>query len=224
MSQEKQKKQAKELPFAWHWQETLIAGQPRPLAVASDPDAMLIDACKRQDEGETGVIDPFWATTWRAASGIDRFMDRLELADRRVLEVGCGTGHAGMAAAARGAQVTLTDGVEDPLHLVRMSLERNSLQARVRLLRLGQDRIEGERFDVILGSDVTYLRELWTQLLDCFEEQLTQEGVALLSDPMRLIANEFCDWIKQKPWQTTVHSISMDDDPDHPIRVIELRR
>ncbi len=60
----------------WRWQDTLIAGKTRPLAVASDPDAMLIDACERQDAGETGVIDPFWAATWRAAAGLDRFLDR----------------------------------------------------------------------------------------------------------------------------------------------------
>ena len=102
----------------WKWETTPIAGQPWQLAVAADPDAMLIEACERQDAGEEGVIDPFWAATWRAAAGLDRFLDTLAPLDGcRVLELGCGTGHAGLAAALRGAKVTLTDGVEDPLHL-----------------------------------------------------------------------------------------------------------
>ena len=78
--------------FAWHWQQVHVAGKQVRLAVASDPDGMLIDACERQDAGEKGVIDPFWATTWRAAAGLDRYLDRLQLEGQRVLEVGCGTG------------------------------------------------------------------------------------------------------------------------------------
>ena len=47
--------------FQWHWEELAIAGEIRKLAVASDPEGMLIDACERQDAGEQGVVDPFWA-------------------------------------------------------------------------------------------------------------------------------------------------------------------
>ena len=46
--------------FQWHWEERNIAGEIRKLAVASDPEGMLIDACERQDAGEKDVIDPFW--------------------------------------------------------------------------------------------------------------------------------------------------------------------
>ncbi len=91
------------IPFAWHWETTRIAGADRTLAVATDPDGMLIDACERQDAGEQGVIDPFWATTWRAASGLDQFLANRDLCGVRVLELGCGTGHAGIAAGLKGA-------------------------------------------------------------------------------------------------------------------------
>ena len=72
----------------WRWEQTPIAGQSWSLAVASDPDAMLLDACQRQDAGEKDVIDPFWATTWRAASGLDQFLDSQSLEGRSVLELG----------------------------------------------------------------------------------------------------------------------------------------
>ena len=32
----------------WQWEETQIAGRSWPLAVAADPDAMLLDACGRR--------------------------------------------------------------------------------------------------------------------------------------------------------------------------------
>jgi predicted nicotinamide N-methyase len=206
----------------WCWQDTPIAGRIWPLAVASDPDAMLIDACRRQDAGEPGVIDPFWATTWRAAAGLDRFLDRLDLHGQSVLELGCGTGHVGIAAALRGAQVVLTDGVDDPLHLVRLSTHPIRQRCRVQRLRFGVDRLP-QTFPIILGSDVTYLRELWPELLQCFRDHLQPGGLVLLSDPFRIIAKEFRGWLADKPWHYTEHTVTLDDDPEHPIRVMELR-
>lgn len=219
------------LGFAWHWEDTLIAGRMRPLAVASDPDGMLLDACRRQDEGEQGVIDPFWATTWRAASGLDRYLDRVEINGQRVLEVGCGTGHAGIAAILRGANVTMTDGVDDPLHLVRLSLSRLGLKADVRVFRLGEDQITSsdgsvQKFPFMLGSDVTYLRELWPALLVSADEHLSDDGRLLLSDPNRVIANEFRDWLRTNgtSWIYNEDSITLEDDPEHPIRIMCLSR
>lgn len=210
--------------FAWHWQSTLIAGTDVPLAVASDPDGMLIEACERQDAGEEGVIDPFWAATWRAASGLDRYLDRIDVTGMRVLELGCGTGHAGIAAAMRGANVTLTDGVDDPLLLVRMSTRNIADRCRVMRLRFGIDQIDEAPFPLILGSDVTYLRTLWPELDQCLKSHLADGGEVLLSDPFRIIANEFSDWIVDRDWNYTEHQIDMTDDPEHPIRVMRLTR
>ncbi|TWT81783.1 putative methyltransferase [Planctomycetes bacterium CA13] len=211
--------------FKWQWDEVLIADQPYRLAVAADPEGMLIEACERQDAGEEGVIDPFWATTWRAASGLDRYLDRIVLDDVPVLELGCGTGHAGIAAVLRGARATLTDGVDDPLLLVRMSVlnlsQQNQAKCNVQRLRFGIDKIE-TKFPVILGSDVTYLRTLWPELDHCLRDHLADGGEVLLSDPYRIIANEFRGWIQDRGWHYVEHKIDLADDPEHPIRVMRL--
>lgn len=212
-----------DVPFAWRWDDVIVAGRPWRLAVADDPDGMLIDACQRQDAGEVGVIDPFWATTWRAAAGLDRFLERSDLDDTPVLELGCGTGHAGIAAALRGARVVLTDGVEDPLMLVRKSIAPVADRCRVLRLRFGIDRLHGERFPMVLGSDVTYLRSLWPQLETCLRDHLAPGGEVLLSDPFRIIANEFRQWIRPRGWLYEEYSLDLEDDPRHPIRVMRLR-
>ncbi len=208
--------------FQWHWEEIAVAGKMRRLAVASDPEGMLIDACERQDAGEEGVIDPFWATTWRAASGLDRFLDQVQLTQLRVLELGCGTGHAGLSAACRGSSVVLTDGVTDPLLLVKMSTWEYRERCEVRQLRFGLDRIEGPRFPLILGSDITYLRTLWPELDRCLQDHLADGGQVLLSDPYRIIANEFREWIQERNWSYVEHKVELDDDHEHPIRIMQL--
>lgn len=210
--------------YAWHWAPQRVAGRPWKIATASDPDGMLVDACKRQDAGEKGVIDPFWATVWRAAAGLDQFLDRYSLSGQRVLEVGCGTGRAGLAAALRGAHVTLTDGVSDPLLLVQLTTAMVEPRCTVRRLRFGLDRLTSEApFPLILGSDVTYLRELWPVLDQCLRDHLALDGEVLLSDPYRLIANEFRDWIRNRGWDYCEHKIELDDREEHPIRVMQLR-
>ncbi|TWU44024.1 putative methyltransferase [Novipirellula aureliae] len=208
--------------FRWQWDDLSIANQPFRLAVASDPEGMLIEACERQDAGEKGVIDPFWATTWRAAAGLDRYMDQIDLGGVPVLELGCGTGHAGIAAMLRGADVTLTDGVDDPLMLVRMSVWELRDRCTVQRLRFGLDRIDA-KFPVVLGSDVTYLRSLWPELDKCLRDHLADGGQALLSDPYRIIANEFRGWIQEHGWNYTEHKIDLADAPEHPIRVMCLK-
>lgn len=209
--------------FAWHWAPVRVAGQPWKIATASDPDGMLIEACQRQDAGESGVIDPFWAAVWRAAAGLDAYLERFDLTGRRVLEVGCGTGRAGLSAALRGAQVTLTDGVSDPLLLVQLTVAKLADRCRVRRLRFGLDVLPEAPFPIILGSDVTYLRQLWPELDECLRQHLAPGGTVLLSDPCRIIADEFRDWIQHRGWQYREERVVLDDDPEYPIRIMRLR-
>jgi hypothetical protein len=96
-------------------------------------------------------------------------------------------------------------------------------RCEVRQLRFGIDRMEGPGFPLILGSDITYLRTLWPELNQCLREHLAEGGQVLLSDPYRIIANEFRDWIQENGWSYSEHKIALKDDPAHPIRVMQLR-
>jgi SAM-dependent methyltransferase len=209
---------------AWHWLDTNVAGKPWRIATASDPDGMLLDACRRQDAGEKGVIDPFWATTWRAADGLDQFLERHNLAGMRVLELGCGTGRAGLAAALRGASVTLTDGVSDPLLLVRLTTLPVAERCHIRRLRFAEDRLDEPPFPIILGSDITYSRDLWPKLDVCLRHHLAEGGEVVLSDPYRSISTEFAQWIAKRRWQYEEHKILLSDDETRPMRVMRLTK
>ena len=87
--------------------------------------------------------------------------------DRRVLELGSGCGLGGIAAAALGAEVVLTDIVtQQAEHNVRETFRNTGVVLpRVQRLRWGEaGDIEAAGkdgpFDVILGGDVLYNKEV----------------------------------------------------------------
>lgn len=182
--------------FRWH----KVADPDRLLSEAVDPDGMpSID------------IDPFWAVAWRAAQGLDCFLERIDLTDMRVLELGAGAGHAGIAAAARGAKVTLSDAVELALLVAR--LNSWPVRSRVELVRLrwGEEQLEGEPFPLILGSDLVYDPSHFPQLERCARQHLARGGRWLLSEPHRHTGDRFSKWILEAGWQCQVHSIDLGD-------------
>jgi predicted nicotinamide N-methyase len=216
------------------------------LAVPSDPLQVLSDLCGERACGRWEVNDPFWAQVWRSTEGIDQYLGQRNLAGTGVLELGCGTGAAGMAALLRGADVTFTDGVSAPLLLVRISLAALKLQQRsaesngtsvppallppqahpasrwrVRRLRFGVDVLAAQQFSLIIGSDISYLKEVWPELLHTLDVHLARGGEVLLSDPCRSIATEFGDWVRSRQWRAEEHHQSL---RDAVIRVLKLTR
>lgn len=204
--------------FPWHWQSAQVAGAAIALAVPSDPDQVLLHSCQRQPVDDAELVDPFWAQVWSATSGLDRFLDQhpcfqqRRLLAPRVLELGCGTGLAGIAALLRGAAVTFTDGVSDPLLLVRITLGRlRSVppeRSQVRRLRFGIDRLDEPPFPLILGSDITYQRAHWPRLLQTLQTHLGAGGEVLLSDPYRSVTNEFVPLAEREGWRVEVHAVT----------------
>ena len=82
---------------------------------------------------------------------------RVDLAGKRVLELGAGTGAVGLwiALAYPTARVTLTD-LAEALPLLRTNRGLNDLADRVRVRELAFGDSISEPFDVIIGSDLLY--------------------------------------------------------------------
>ena len=216
--------------FAWHWQPLIVAGRQIEIATPTDPNELLIRACQRQSasttgEDETTLADPFWAQVWHSTAGLDAFLAARDLKGLDVLELGCGTGVAGIAAALRGAKVTFTDGATDPLVLLRLTLQRLSsadcriARPTVRRLIFAKDFLPERRFPLIIASDVTYLRKCWGGLLQTLDNHLAVGGEVLLGDPYRSVSTEFIAWAAQHRWTVQEHPIDL---PGAPIRVIRM--
>jgi predicted nicotinamide N-methyase len=137
--------------------ERVVAGVRLDLLRPRAPDELIDEAAFARDE-----FLPYWAELWPAASALAEALP--DVANLRVVELGCGLGVTSLVAAARGADVTATDWAADAIELLRVNAERNGivLRAEVRDWQEPWD----ERFDLALASDVLYERRNVEPLLD----------------------------------------------------------
>ena len=181
----------------------------------------LLDAAVEQGRPPE-ELDPFWAATWRAALGLDRFLDRFELRGTRLLELGCGSGQAGVGAALRGAHVTMTDAVGMALLVARLNAWPVKNRVYLRRLKWDAAAMPGPAFPWIIGSDLVYHTSLFPLLERCARLHLAEGGRLLLSEPHRHTGDHFSEWIVQAGWHTQEHDIDLGDGRV-PIRIFECK-
>ena len=207
---------------------TTIAGNEVPWIRVTDPDTLLWQALSRGDQGSFEQ-DPFWAAAWRAAVGMDRFLGSIadeceskSLDGFTILELGGGSGRAGISAAMRGARVTITDASTTALLVCRYNASHGSgvesvcrLDWRDTSSRLGE-------FSVLVGSDLVYDPKLFPILEPCMRRHLKKCGVVYLSEPQRHTGDRFKNWIQAAGWWIAEHIVDLMDH-QKPIRIFECR-
>lgn len=138
---------------------------------------------------------PYWPQLWPAARMLAKVVvrEKWEAYPQpvRVLEVGCGLGLAGVAALARGLDVTFSDVDETALAFAAANARLNGFAAfRTRPLdfRCPPD---DEKYPVVIGSDLMYEERLVAPLVGLLRAVLAPSGVCLITDPDRTPARVF---------------------------------
>ncbi len=190
---------------------TMIAGQEYPWTRVVDPESLLLNALSKSQEG-TVELDPFWAASWRAAQGLDQFLGTLpSLNGKRILELGGGSGRAGISAGMRGAKVLITDAVPTALMVCKFNARHVSDKVQVRLLDWRVTATQIQPFPMIIGSDIVYDFKLFPTLEPCLRRHLEPGGVAYLSEPQRHTGDRFEKWILAAGWKCTSSFIDLGD-------------
>ena len=190
---------------------TTIAGQEYPWTRVVDPDSLLLNALSKSQEG-TVELDPFWAASWRAAQGLDQFLGTLPcLNGIRILELGGGSGRAGISAGMRGAKVLITDAVPTALMVCKFNARQVSDKVQVRLLDWRDRNMQIQPFPIIIGSDIVYDFRLFPVLEPCLRRHLAPGGVAYLSEPQRHTGDRFEKWILAAGWKCTSSLVDLGD-------------
>lgn len=127
---------------------------------------------------------PYWPVAWPAGLALARLLAEQDLSGRRLLEIGCGVGVSGLGAAAAGAEVLVTDNEPAAMRLCAMNARRNGLSLRAAAADWRAWPVRG-RFDVIIGSDVTYEPTAFEALLRVLDSSLEPGGEVLLTEPGR---------------------------------------
>jgi len=142
---------------------------------------------KTEEElGRINVPPPWWAFAWAGGQALARhLLDNPALvAGRAVLDLGAGSGLAGIAALKAGAARVLAADT-DPFALAAIAL--NAAANGVALEATGRDLLAAKpgRFDVVLVGDLFYERELAERVLAFIEAARAEDAAVLVGDPRR---------------------------------------
>jgi predicted nicotinamide N-methyase len=128
-----------------------------------------------------------------------RYVSNEDLADRRVVEFGCGVGLPSIVALARDADVTATDYYAAALDFARYNARVNlGLEPETRLLDWhAPETGELGPFDLVFAADVLYEPRNVPALAALIPTLLVPEGEVLLADPRRKDAPTFLEKMRE---------------------------
>ncbi len=172
------------------------------IASPAIPDALLdhstVHAAYEQDE-----YMPYWASLWPVAMFLaEEISARTWKADMSAIEIGCGLGLAGIAAAKKNLKVLFTDYDANAVKFAEKNCALNGIEdAEFALLdiRLPMPRT----FDLIIVSDLIYERRNVEPLVNLIDHMLATEGIALVSDQGRPYQENFLTLLREKNFEWT---------------------
>ena len=142
---------------------------------------------KTEEElGEINVPPPYWAFAWAGGQALARYiLDNPELVrDRRVLDLGTGSGLTAIAAMLAGATRVLASDIDTfALAAARM----NAAENKVTFENTNENLLSSPpgRYDLILAGDLFYERTLAEEVLAFIEAAALGGAVVLIGDPQR---------------------------------------
>jgi len=155
----------------------------------AEPEALIDEAAFARDERL-----PYWADVWPSTRVLAARLLAEAGAGRRLLELGCGSGVAAVAAARAGFEVTASDYYDDALRFTRANVWRATGRAcETRLVDWRALPRDLGRFDVVVASDVLYERPYAALVARAIAGTLARGGVAFVTDPGRIAAPAFVE-------------------------------
>jgi methyltransferase-like protein 23 len=163
---------------------------------------------KQEEEFLTCERDrlPYGVMLWPASIALahDVLSRADQLREKRVLELGAGTGMPGIVAASLGAQVLQIDRSEAALHVCAMNKERNAVSSIEVQAAEWETFHSDQPFDLILGSDVLYVTNMHDRLREICDRYLAPGGTVLFSDPFRSQSLPMLEQMEASGWRVSL--------------------
>jgi predicted nicotinamide N-methyase len=157
--------------------------------------------------GDDPPEPPYWAHIWSGALVLAEVAARVP--PRSAVELGCGLGLPGLAAARAGARVVFVDRLAAPLVFVRASAAANGLPPPPCVVADFTGAALAARFDLILAAEVLYDRSAFDAIATSLARLLAPGGRALLTDARRIDTRAFRTSLVSAGlrWTETVHTL-----------------
>jgi predicted nicotinamide N-methyase len=129
---------------------------------------------------------PLWTKIWEASGVLASYLTALPSDPAKtMLEIGCGLGLVGIAAAMAGHRITMTEINPDALRFARANALANGCpHTPIESLDWNAPHLK-DRFDYIVGSDTVYKTEDIDGLEALFERYLKPDGTIILAEGVR---------------------------------------
>jgi predicted nicotinamide N-methyase len=176
-----------------------VGGRVGDLAITAVEDqTALVAAAARFVEVPFGLV--LWDSAVAMAMAVGQ--GAIEVRGRAVLEIGCGVGLAGIAAARAGARVAQSDHEPAALELAAINAAANGVTTQRHLSDWRRPDVPdaARRPGLILGADVLYDHAMFEALANLFAATLAPAGVIWLADPMRPHTQTFLDAMAAQGW------------------------
>jgi predicted nicotinamide N-methyase len=156
---------------------------------------------------------PYWAELWPSGIALAAaiLQEPRQLANRRVLELGCGLGVTAIAALRAGADLLVTDYAPEALALCALNTidqagaEPTTLRLNWRQPNAALFSAAGAGFPVVLAADVLYEARDVEPLLELVERVVAADGALWLAEPGRKPARAFLSAMRERGWQIRSH-------------------
>lgn len=133
----------------------------------------------------------YWNRVWASEVALSEFLiqefHQASLSDKTILELGCGTGLAGLVSGKLGGVPTFSDKVPMVMDSIQEACGLNSIpEYHTWVLDWAQRQEEVKQYDFVLGSEIFYDSEFLEDICQLLLKVLAPGGVGLFCDPSRL--------------------------------------
>ncbi len=206
----------------------MIGSRAFDITHIENTDTLLNDLIARgADDPE--VLDerlPYWSEIWPSAIALSPFIlesGLIEPSDQ-VIELGCGLGLPGIAAATQSERVLLTDYQEDALLFSRLNGLQN-LDREIETAHLDWRNPQiARKADILLAADIVYEERFFAPILQTFDRFLTTNGHIMLSEPGRALAKPFFASLAEHGWDYIDYPIDVPGPTPITVTLYDIRR
>lgn len=191
----------------------------------SDPDG---------EAARAGICSASWSLfgqLWPASHALATAIKRIDIKDRRFLELGCGLALPALVLKKRGAEVVASDRHPLSEQFLDYNASLNEVESPT-YVDLPWAPTEEDpapdigRFDVIVGSDILYERDHAEMLAGVVARHAKDKAKVIITCPGRGYRNRFSRLLESEDFELTetVMPFSQDEKPPYKGRLLTYRR